>query len=57
MGISHAKISLEHLVPTAVSHFIISHLGHKTVTHQRCNFFSVEYIPSVIGFHIYLTHF
>lgn len=52
MGISHAKTTLEHLVPTAVSHFITSHLDHKTVTHQCCNFFSVEYIPSVIGFHI-----
>lgn len=57
MGISHAKASLERLVPTAVSHFVISHLDHKTVTHHCCNFFSVEYIPSVMGFHVYLTCF
>ena len=57
MGISHAKTSLEHLVPIAVSHFVISHLDHKAVTHQCCNFFSLEYISSVIGFHIYLTCF
>lgn len=41
MEVSHVKTSLEHDIPTAMSHFVISHPDHKTMTHQCRNFSSL----------------